>query len=202
MQSATTTSRWGIEGDSRKIAAVERISAIIASAVHEQGASTQEIVRSTRSAAEGTQSMSGSRRFRSARRSATSTISSVEFGRAPRAGSHSLRRAHALENNEFAKGAGRRATAMNGRPIAGSAGNRQAFSQQVLQFARSIVYQFVQALRRTAIDLGVDGPIPATPFSIQRRALGRQRYDAATMVVFVGASRNETPNCSRSRRMP
>lgn len=58
MQSATDQSVGAIEAIREKIAAVERISAIIASAVHEQGASTQEIVRSTRSAAEGTQSMS------------------------------------------------------------------------------------------------------------------------------------------------
>ncbi|MDE2364773.1 MAG: HAMP domain-containing protein [Hyphomicrobiales bacterium] len=58
MQSATDQSVDAIEAIKDKIAAVERISAIIASAVHEQGASTQEIVRSTRSAAEGTKSMS------------------------------------------------------------------------------------------------------------------------------------------------
>jgi len=58
MQSATDQSVSAIEAIREKITAVERISAIIASAVHEQGASTQEIVRSTRSAAEGTQSMS------------------------------------------------------------------------------------------------------------------------------------------------
>jgi methyl-accepting chemotaxis protein len=58
MQSATDQSVSAIEAIREKITAVERISAIIASAVHEQGASTQEIVRSTRSAAEGTRSMS------------------------------------------------------------------------------------------------------------------------------------------------
>jgi methyl-accepting chemotaxis protein len=59
MQAATDQSVGAIEAIREKINAVERISAIIASAVHEQGASTQEIVRSTRSAAEGTSSMSG-----------------------------------------------------------------------------------------------------------------------------------------------
>ena len=58
MQAATDQSVDAIEAIRDKITAVERISAIIASAVHEQGASTQEIVRSTRSAAEGTRSMS------------------------------------------------------------------------------------------------------------------------------------------------
>jgi methyl-accepting chemotaxis protein len=58
MQSATDQSVGAITAIREKITAVERISAIIASAVHEQGASTQEIVRSTRSAAEGTRSMS------------------------------------------------------------------------------------------------------------------------------------------------
>ena len=58
MQSATDQSVGAIVAIREKITAVERISAIIASAVHEQGASTQEIVRSTRSAAEGTRSMS------------------------------------------------------------------------------------------------------------------------------------------------
>ena len=58
MQAATDQSVGAIEAIRDKIHAVERISAIIASAVHEQGASTQEIVRSTRSAAEGTSSMS------------------------------------------------------------------------------------------------------------------------------------------------
>ncbi|MDE2577244.1 MAG: HAMP domain-containing protein [Hyphomicrobiales bacterium] len=58
MQAATNQSVDAIEAIRDKIAAVERISAIIASAVHEQGVSTQEIVRSTRSAAAGTTSMS------------------------------------------------------------------------------------------------------------------------------------------------
>jgi methyl-accepting chemotaxis protein len=58
MQAATDHSVSAIEAIREKIHAVERISAIIASAVHEQGASTQEIVRSTRSAADGTRSMS------------------------------------------------------------------------------------------------------------------------------------------------
>jgi methyl-accepting chemotaxis protein len=54
MQAATEQSVGAIDAIKERINAVERISAIIASAVHEQGASTQEIVRSTRSAAEGT----------------------------------------------------------------------------------------------------------------------------------------------------
>ncbi|HMN71601.1 MAG TPA: HAMP domain-containing methyl-accepting chemotaxis protein [Rhodoblastus sp.] len=58
MQAATDQSVEAIAAIRDKISAVERISAIIASAVHEQGASTQEIVRSTRSAAEGTTGMS------------------------------------------------------------------------------------------------------------------------------------------------
>lgn len=58
MQAATDQSVGAIDAIRDKISAVERISAIIASAVHEQGASTQEIVRSTRSAAEGASSMS------------------------------------------------------------------------------------------------------------------------------------------------
>ncbi len=58
MQAATDQSVGAIDAIRDKIAAVERISAIIASAVHEQGASTQEIVRSTRSAAEGASAMS------------------------------------------------------------------------------------------------------------------------------------------------
>ena len=58
MQSATNQSVDAIEAIREKITAVERISAIIASAVHEQGASTQEIARSTRSAAEGASAMS------------------------------------------------------------------------------------------------------------------------------------------------
>ncbi|MFV0280764.1 MAG: methyl-accepting chemotaxis protein [Rhodoblastus sp.] len=58
MQAATDQSVDAIAAIRDKISAVERISAIIASAVHEQGASTQEIVRSTRSAAEGTTAMS------------------------------------------------------------------------------------------------------------------------------------------------
>ncbi len=59
MQAATNQSVDAISAIRDKISAVDRISAIIASAVHEQGASTQEIVRSTRSAAEGASSMSG-----------------------------------------------------------------------------------------------------------------------------------------------
>lgn len=58
MQAATDQSVGAIDAIRDKITAVERISAIIASAVHEQGASTQEIVRSTRSAAEGASAMS------------------------------------------------------------------------------------------------------------------------------------------------
>jgi len=42
----------------RKIGEVEQISTIIAAAVHEQGASTQEITRNVRSAASGAATMS------------------------------------------------------------------------------------------------------------------------------------------------
>lgn len=54
MQAATDQSVTAIDAIRERILAVERISAIIASAVHEQGASTQEIVRSTRYATDGT----------------------------------------------------------------------------------------------------------------------------------------------------
>ena len=47
-----------IETIRHKIIEVEHITTIIASAVHEQGASTQEIARNVRSAASGTTSMS------------------------------------------------------------------------------------------------------------------------------------------------
>jgi methyl-accepting chemotaxis protein len=57
MQAATETSVAAIETIQRKISEVEHISAIIASAVHEQGASTQEIARNVRSAASGTAAM-------------------------------------------------------------------------------------------------------------------------------------------------
>ncbi len=58
MQAATNVSVSAIEMIGRKIGEVEQISTIIAAAVHEQGASTQEITRNVRSAASGTASMS------------------------------------------------------------------------------------------------------------------------------------------------
>lgn len=58
MQSATHVSVAAIEAIQTKIGEVERISAIIAAAVHEQGASTHEIARNVRSAAGGAASMS------------------------------------------------------------------------------------------------------------------------------------------------
>ena len=58
MQAATNVSVAAIEMIGRKIGEVEQISTIIAAAVHEQGASTQEITRNVRSAASGTASMS------------------------------------------------------------------------------------------------------------------------------------------------
>jgi methyl-accepting chemotaxis protein len=58
MQAATDQSVGAIDAIKERISAVERISAIIASAVHQQGASTQEIVRSTRSASQGTNDVS------------------------------------------------------------------------------------------------------------------------------------------------
>jgi methyl-accepting chemotaxis protein len=58
MQGATETSVQAIDLIARKISEVEHISMIIASAVHEQGASTQEITRNVRSAASGTAAMS------------------------------------------------------------------------------------------------------------------------------------------------
>ena len=59
MQAATETSVSAIDTIQHKIGEVEHISAIIAAAVHEQGASTQEIARNVRSAASGTAAMSG-----------------------------------------------------------------------------------------------------------------------------------------------
>jgi len=58
MQAATMNSVTAIETIQTKISEVEQISAIIASAVQEQGASTQEITRNVRSAASGTTAMS------------------------------------------------------------------------------------------------------------------------------------------------
>ena len=58
MQAATNVSVGAIEMIGRKIGEVEQISTIIAAAVHEQGASTQEIARNVRSAASGAASMS------------------------------------------------------------------------------------------------------------------------------------------------
>jgi methyl-accepting chemotaxis protein len=58
MQGATETSVQAIDLIAHKISEVEHISMIIASAVHEQGSSTQEITRNVRSAASGTAAMS------------------------------------------------------------------------------------------------------------------------------------------------
>ncbi len=58
MQAATNVSVGAIEMIQRKIGEVEQISTIIAAAVHEQGASTQEITRNVRSAALGAGAMS------------------------------------------------------------------------------------------------------------------------------------------------
>jgi methyl-accepting chemotaxis protein len=54
MQAATESSVTAIDTIQTKIGEIEQISAIIASAVQEQGASTQEIARNVRSAASGT----------------------------------------------------------------------------------------------------------------------------------------------------
>ncbi len=59
MQEATDLSVDAIDKIQKKISEVEHISTIIAAAVHEQGAATQEIARNVRSAAAGTASMSG-----------------------------------------------------------------------------------------------------------------------------------------------
>ena len=59
MQEATDLSVEAIDKIQKKISEVEHISTIIASAVHEQGAATQEIARNVRSAAAGTATMSG-----------------------------------------------------------------------------------------------------------------------------------------------
>jgi methyl-accepting chemotaxis protein len=58
MQRATDMSVEAIETIRQKIGEVEHITTIIAAAVHEQGASTQEIARNVRSAASGASSMS------------------------------------------------------------------------------------------------------------------------------------------------
>jgi methyl-accepting chemotaxis protein len=58
MQAATNVSVDAIEMIQRKIGEVEQISTIIAAAVHEQGAATQEITRNVRSAASGAAAMS------------------------------------------------------------------------------------------------------------------------------------------------
>ena len=58
MQQATDLSVEAIDKIQKKIGEVEHISTIIAAAVHEQGAATQEIARNVRSAAAGTASMS------------------------------------------------------------------------------------------------------------------------------------------------
>ena len=58
MQAATNLSVSAIGAIQERIGEVEQITAIIAAAVHEQGASTQEIARNVRSAASGAASMS------------------------------------------------------------------------------------------------------------------------------------------------
>jgi methyl-accepting chemotaxis protein len=58
IQAATENSVNAIDTIQSKIGEIEQISAIIASAVQEQGASTQEIARNVRSAASGTTAMS------------------------------------------------------------------------------------------------------------------------------------------------
>ncbi len=58
MQTATESSVSAIDAIQRKIGEVEQITSIIAAAVHEQGASTQEIARNVRSAASGASAMS------------------------------------------------------------------------------------------------------------------------------------------------
>jgi methyl-accepting chemotaxis protein len=58
MRAATESSVTAIQTIQTKIGEVEQISAIIAAAVQEQGASTQEIARNVRSAASGTTAMS------------------------------------------------------------------------------------------------------------------------------------------------
>jgi methyl-accepting chemotaxis protein len=57
MQAATNVSVDAIDAIKRKIGEVEHISSMIASAVHEQGASTHEIARNVRSAASGANAM-------------------------------------------------------------------------------------------------------------------------------------------------
>jgi methyl-accepting chemotaxis protein len=57
MQAATSLSVTAIDTIKQKIGEVEHISAMIASAVHEQGASTHEIARNVRSAASGANAM-------------------------------------------------------------------------------------------------------------------------------------------------
>ena len=66
MQEATDLSVDAIDKIQKKISEVEHISTIIASAVHEQGAATQEIARNVRSAAAGTASMRRPHRERGA----------------------------------------------------------------------------------------------------------------------------------------
>lgn len=58
MQAATESSVTAIDIIQTKVGEIEQISAIIASAVQEQGISTQEIARNVRSAASGTSAMS------------------------------------------------------------------------------------------------------------------------------------------------
>lgn len=58
MQAATELSVSAIDAIQKKIGEVEQITSIIAAAVHEQGASTQEIARNVRSAASGASAMS------------------------------------------------------------------------------------------------------------------------------------------------
>lgn len=60
IQNATQSSVEAIESIQAKIIEVEHISSIIASAIHEQSLSTQEIARSVKSAADGASAMSDS----------------------------------------------------------------------------------------------------------------------------------------------
>ena len=76
MQAATMNSVSAIETIQTKISEVEQISAIIAAAVQEQGASTQEITRNVRSAASGTTAMSTF--VENVARAVAETTSSVE----------------------------------------------------------------------------------------------------------------------------
>ncbi len=83
MQEATHQSVEAIDRIQKKISEVEHISTIIAAAVHEQGAATQEIARNVRSAAAGTQTMSSQIEHvvRSVGETSTSATSVVHLAR-------------------------------------------------------------------------------------------------------------------------